>query len=82
MERHQVEQRVPADGVSMTVTGIISMLVVGTVVGSLGRVVVPGRAWIPLWTTIAVGVVAASTGALLARAIGVSGSSGSACGSW
>ncbi|GAB3837696.1 GlsB/YeaQ/YmgE family stress response membrane protein [Dactylosporangium cerinum] len=56
----------------MTVTGIITALIVGLIVGALGRLVVPGRQNLPIWLTIVVGVVAALLGTVLANAIGVS----------
>lgn len=56
----------------MTVTGIITAIVVGAIIGALGRLVVPGRQPIPIWLTIVVGIVAAFIGTLLARAIGIS----------
>lgn len=56
----------------MTITGIITMLVIGGIIGSLGRLVVPGRHAIPIWATILVGVIAAFAGTLLASAFGVS----------
>jgi uncharacterized membrane protein YeaQ/YmgE (transglycosylase-associated protein family) len=55
----------------MTVTGIISALIIGLIIGVLGRLVVPGRQAIPIWLTILVGIVAALLGTLLARALGV-----------
>ena len=55
----------------MTVTGIISALVVGLVIGALGRLVVPGRQHIPIWLTIVIGIVAAFIGSAIARALGI-----------
>lgn len=55
----------------MTITGIISALVVGLIIGALGRLVLPGRQPIPIWLTILVGIVAALVGTWLARAIGI-----------
>ncbi|MFC5001488.1 GlsB/YeaQ/YmgE family stress response membrane protein [Dactylosporangium cerinum] len=56
----------------MTVTGIITALIVGLIVGALGRLVVPGRQNIPIWLTMVIGVVAALLGTVIANAIGVS----------
>lgn len=56
----------------MTVTGIITALIVGLIVGALGRLVVPGRQNIPIWLTMVIGVVAALIGTVVARAIGIS----------
>ncbi|WP_433505490.1 GlsB/YeaQ/YmgE family stress response membrane protein [Pseudonocardia halophobica] len=55
----------------MTITGIISAIVIGLVIGALGRLVLPGRQPIPIWLTILVGIVAALVGTWLARAIGI-----------
>jgi uncharacterized membrane protein YeaQ/YmgE (transglycosylase-associated protein family) len=55
----------------MTITGIITAIIIGAIIGALGRLVVPGRQPIPIWLTIVVGIVAAFLGTLLARAIGI-----------
>lgn len=55
----------------MTVTGIIVALIVGAIIGALGRLVLPGRQAIPIWLTIGIGVVAALLGTVLANALGV-----------
>jgi uncharacterized membrane protein YeaQ/YmgE (transglycosylase-associated protein family) len=55
----------------MTVTGIITAIIIGLIVGALGRLVVPGKQRIPIWLTIVVGIVAALLGTALARAIGI-----------
>ncbi|GAA3260403.1 GlsB/YeaQ/YmgE family stress response membrane protein [Dactylosporangium siamense] len=55
----------------MTVTGIITALIVGLIVGALGRLVVPGRQSIPIWLTMVIGVVAALLGTVLANALGI-----------
>jgi uncharacterized membrane protein YeaQ/YmgE (transglycosylase-associated protein family) len=55
----------------MTVTGIITALIVGLVVGALGRLVVPGKQRIGIGVTILVGIVAALVGTALARSLGV-----------
>jgi uncharacterized membrane protein YeaQ/YmgE (transglycosylase-associated protein family) len=60
----------------MTVTGLLTMIVIGTVVGWAGRLVVPGRHSIPIWATLVVGVVAAFVGTFLASAFGVAQTSG------
>lgn len=46
----------------MTVEGIIGALIIGLIVGALGRLVVPGKQDIPIWLTMLVGVVAALIG--------------------
>ena len=55
----------------MAITGIISALVVGLLIGALARLVVPGRQRIPIWLTIAVGVIGAIVGTFLAQVVGV-----------
>lgn len=60
----------------MTITGIIWAIVIGAIIGVLGRLVVPGRQNIPIWLTIVVGIVAAFIGTLIARAFGVSATKG------
>jgi uncharacterized membrane protein YeaQ/YmgE (transglycosylase-associated protein family) len=55
----------------VTITGIITAIVVGAIIGALGRLVVPGRQPIPIWLTIVVGIVAAFIGTIIARALGI-----------
>jgi uncharacterized membrane protein YeaQ/YmgE (transglycosylase-associated protein family) len=55
----------------MTVTGIITAIIIGLIVGALGRLVLPGKQKIPIWLTILVGIVAAFLGTALARAMGI-----------
>ena len=50
----------------MTITGIIITIIVGLIIGALGRLVVPGRQPIPIWLTIIVGIVASFIGHSLA----------------
>ena len=50
----------------MEIDGIISALIVGIVLGVLGRLLRPGKQDIPIWLTIVVGIVAAFLGSLLA----------------
>jgi len=56
----------------MTVTGIITAIIIGAIIGALGRLVVPGRQPIPIWLTIVVGIVAAFIGTWLAGVLGIS----------
>lgn len=56
----------------MTVTGIITAIVIGAIIGALGRLVVPGKQAIPIWLTIVVGIVAAFIGTFIAQAVGIS----------
>jgi len=60
----------------VTVTGIISALIIGLIVGALGRLVVPGRQNIPIWLTMLIGVGAALLGSAIARAAGVAETAG------
>jgi uncharacterized membrane protein YeaQ/YmgE (transglycosylase-associated protein family) len=60
----------------MTVTGIITAIVVGLIIGALGRLVVPGKQNIPIWLTIVIGIVAALLGTVIARAVGVADTKG------
>jgi uncharacterized membrane protein YeaQ/YmgE (transglycosylase-associated protein family) len=55
----------------MTVTGILSAILIGIVVGVLGRLLVPGRQPIGMVLTILVGIVSALIGTAIARAIGI-----------
>ena len=55
----------------MTITGVITALVVGLIVGALGRLAVPGRQNIPIWLTLAIGVGAALLGTVIVRLAGV-----------
>ncbi|MEU6645020.1 GlsB/YeaQ/YmgE family stress response membrane protein [Saccharomonospora sp. NPDC046836] len=54
----------------MTISGIISAIVVGLVLGALGRLVLPGKQDIPIWLTMLVGIAAAFVGSAIARALG------------
>lgn len=60
----------------MEISGIISALVIGIVIGVLGRLVVPGRQRIGILLTILVGIVAALIGSALAGAFGVADTKG------
>jgi uncharacterized membrane protein YeaQ/YmgE (transglycosylase-associated protein family) len=61
---------------AVEVTGIISALVIGLIIGVLGRVVAPGKQKIPLWLTLLVGIVAALVGTAIAAALGVAATRG------
>jgi uncharacterized membrane protein YeaQ/YmgE (transglycosylase-associated protein family) len=60
----------------MTITGIISAIIIGLILGLLGRFVAPGRQAIPIWLTIIVGIVAAFIGSAIARGIGYADTKG------
>ncbi|MER6412413.1 GlsB/YeaQ/YmgE family stress response membrane protein [Streptomyces humidus] len=60
----------------MEIDGIVSALLIGIVIGVLGRLVVPGRQRIGVLWTIGVGIVAALIGSLLAAGLGVADTKG------
>ena len=60
----------------MEVTGILTAIIIGLVIGALGRLVVPGKQDIPIWLTLVIGVVAAILGTLLAGALDVADTPG------
>jgi uncharacterized membrane protein YeaQ/YmgE (transglycosylase-associated protein family) len=49
----------------MTIGSIIGALIIGLIIGALGRLVVPGKQKLPIWLTILVGVVAALIGSAI-----------------
>ena len=55
----------------MTITGVITAILIGIVVGVLGRLVVPGRQPIGMLATVLVGIVGAFLGTAIARALGI-----------
>ena len=55
----------------MTITGIITAIIIGAIIGALARLILPGKQNIPIWLTIAVGIVAAFIGTAIARAVGI-----------
>jgi uncharacterized membrane protein YeaQ/YmgE (transglycosylase-associated protein family) len=55
----------------MTITSVITAILIGIVVGVLGRLVVPGRQPIGMLVTILVGIVSAFIGTAIARALGI-----------
>jgi uncharacterized membrane protein YeaQ/YmgE (transglycosylase-associated protein family) len=58
------------------ITGLISALFFGVIIGGLGRLVVPGRQRISMVMTLLVGIAAALVGTFVASIIGVSDTSG------
>jgi uncharacterized membrane protein YeaQ/YmgE (transglycosylase-associated protein family) len=60
----------------MEISGIISAIVIGIVVGVLGRLVLPGRQRIGILWTIGVGIAAAFVGTGIAAALGVTDTKG------
>ena len=56
----------------MSVIGyVISLIIVGFVVGGLGRLIVPGPNPIGLWATLGIGLVGAVAGGVLGAILGV-----------
>jgi uncharacterized membrane protein YeaQ/YmgE (transglycosylase-associated protein family) len=55
----------------MTITSVITAILIGIVVGVLGRLLVPGRQPIGMLVTILVGIVSAFIGTAIARALGI-----------
>ncbi|GIF06942.1 hypothetical protein Asi03nite_44800 [Actinoplanes siamensis] len=60
----------PEEG-HVEITGIFTAIVIGLIIGALGRLAVPGKQSIPIWLTLVIGIVAALLGTFLAAAIGV-----------
>jgi uncharacterized membrane protein YeaQ/YmgE (transglycosylase-associated protein family) len=58
------------------VSGIITAIIIGLIIGALGRLVVPGKQDIPIWLTLVIGVVAAILGTLVAGALDVADTGG------
>lgn len=53
----------------MTISGIITAIIVGAIIGALGRLVVPGKQNMGVILTILVGIVAALLGTWVAQAL-------------
>lgn len=60
----------------MGITGIFTAILVGVVIGALGRLAVPGRQRIAIWLTIAIGIVAALAGTTIAGTVGLADTAG------
>jgi uncharacterized membrane protein YeaQ/YmgE (transglycosylase-associated protein family) len=58
------------------VGAILSAIIIGLIVGALGRLVVPGKQDLPIWLTIVIGIVAALIGSAIAGALGVEKTNG------
>jgi len=58
------------------VSGIITAIIIGLIIGALGRLVVPGKQNIPIWLTLLIGIVAALIGTFIASALGVNDTKG------
>jgi uncharacterized membrane protein YeaQ/YmgE (transglycosylase-associated protein family) len=55
----------------MTITGALSAVIFGAIIGAIGRLLVPGKESMPIWLTIAVGVVSAFAGTGLDKLVGL-----------
>ncbi|MER6509188.1 MULTISPECIES: GlsB/YeaQ/YmgE family stress response membrane protein [unclassified Nonomuraea] len=55
----------------MTIQSILGAIVIGAVIGAIGRLLLPGRQAIGWILTIVVGIVAALLGTLIAQVLGV-----------
>jgi len=55
---------------------ILWAIIGGTIIGIIGRLLLPGRQNISMWVTIAVGIAAALVGGLIADWLGVGDTSG------
>jgi uncharacterized membrane protein YeaQ/YmgE (transglycosylase-associated protein family) len=62
--------------VTFSFWGIIWTILIGLVLGVLGRLILPGKQNIPIWLTILAGVVASIVGFLIANALGVATTNG------
>ncbi|SDL00332.1 hypothetical protein SAMN05421874_11481 [Nonomuraea maritima] len=60
----------------MTIESILGAIVIGAVIGAIGRLLLPGRQAIGWILTIVVGIVAALVGTLIAQVMGVETTSG------
>jgi uncharacterized membrane protein YeaQ/YmgE (transglycosylase-associated protein family) len=60
----------------MTITGIITAIIIGAIIGFVGRLVAPGKQNIPIWMTIVVGIVAAFIGTFIAGLFNVAATGG------
>ena len=57
-------------------SAIISAIIVGAIIGALGRLVVRGRQNISILATILIGIIAALIGTFIANALGVGDTNG------
>ena len=55
----------------MTITGVITAILIGIVVGVLGRLLVPGKQPIGMLVTVLIGIVGAFLGTAIARMLGI-----------
>ncbi|MER5619561.1 GlsB/YeaQ/YmgE family stress response membrane protein [Streptosporangium sp. NPDC002544] len=60
----------------MTIESILGAIVIGAVIGAIGRLLLPGRQAIGWILTIVVGIVAALVGTAIAQVLGVATTDG------
>ncbi|WP_141578545.1 GlsB/YeaQ/YmgE family stress response membrane protein [Actinomadura sp. WMMA1423] len=60
----------------MNITGIVTAIVIGAIIGALGRFLLPGRQPIGCLLTVIVGIVAALIGTAIAQQVGVATTNG------
>jgi uncharacterized membrane protein YeaQ/YmgE (transglycosylase-associated protein family) len=60
----------------MEISGFFTALIIGLIIGALGRLVLPGRQRIGLWLTLLVGAVAAVLGTFVAGLLDVADTAG------
>ncbi|MEO3750465.1 GlsB/YeaQ/YmgE family stress response membrane protein [Streptomyces sp. B6B3] len=60
----------------MDISGIISAIIIGLVIGALARLVLPGRQRVGILWTIVVGIVAALIGTAIAEGLDVADTNG------
>jgi len=60
----------------VSISGIISAIIIGAIIGALGRLVVRGRQDVSILVTILVGIVAALLGTWVADLVGVNDTNG------
>ncbi|MEU2061126.1 GlsB/YeaQ/YmgE family stress response membrane protein [Streptomyces sp. NPDC013455] len=60
----------------MEISGVVSAILIGVVIGVLGRLVVPGRQHIGVLWTVVVGIAAALLGSAIAAGLGVADTGG------
>jgi uncharacterized membrane protein YeaQ/YmgE (transglycosylase-associated protein family) len=60
----------------MEVTNIFTAIIIGLIIGALGRLVVPGKQNLPIWLTLVIGIIAAFIGTFVAGALDVADTPG------
>ena len=68
--------RLPAEGAHHDRRGNHPVIIVGLILGALGRRVLPGRRPSLIWLTVTVGVTAAFIGSFIAGALGYANANG------